>query len=103
MKLFASAILLTALLVAANLTLAAGDAAKGKEIYNTICVACHGPDPSKDGPLGPAITGASEALLEARVIYAKYPEGYKPKRDTSMMPPMPQYKDNIADMAAFLK
>ena len=90
-------------MIASTTTWAAGDAAKGKEIYNTICVVCHGPDPSKDGPLGPAITGASEELLEARIMRAQYPDGYTPKRNTTMMPPFPQYKDNIADMAEFLK
>lgn len=103
MKLIASASLLLGLLLAANYALAAGDAAKGKQIYDTFCVVCHGPDPSIDGPIGPSITGSSKELIEARVLYAKYPEGYKPKRDTNMMPPSPQYKDNIDDLAAFLK
>ena len=82
--------------------MAAGDPAKGQEIFNAICQACHGPDPHVDGALGPAIAGSSRALLEARVLHAQYPPGYTPKRTTTMMPPFPQYKDNIDDIAAFL-
>jgi len=87
---------------------AAGDAAKGQQIYLSVCIACHGPDPSKDGPLGPSITGSSKALIEARVMngnaqYDKsYPKGYKPKRDTRLMTPFPHLKPNIDDLTAFL-
>ena len=31
---------------------AAGDAAKGKSIYKTKCVSCHGPQGKGDGPVG---------------------------------------------------
>jgi mono/diheme cytochrome c family protein len=81
---------------------AAGNPGKGEEIFKTICSACHGPDPNKDGPLGPVIAGASKELVDARVMRAQYPPGYKPKRDTKTMPPFPQYKDNIDDIVAYL-
>lgn len=82
--------------------MAAGDPAKGKVIWDTICQACHGPNPQKDGPLGPAVHGSPLELVKARVLQAKYPPGYKPKRDTTMMPPFPQYKDDIEHITAFL-
>ena len=81
---------------------AAGDAAKGKQVYMTTCIVCHNSDPSKDGALGPALKGSSQALIEARVMKAAYPPGYKPKRSTVIMPPYPHLKANIADLAAFL-
>ncbi len=89
--------------------LAAGDAAKGKQVYLATCSACHGPDPAKAGVLGPAIKGSSLALVRARVMFGNvnfaksYPPGYKPKRPTRMMVPMTNLKKNIPDLAAFLK
>lgn len=92
-----------ALIAAGQLALAAGDAAKGKQVYTINCIACHNMDPGKAGAIGPAIKGSSQALIMARVLSATYPKGYKPKRATKMMPPMPHLKANIADLAAFLK
>ena len=102
MKFLSVLIALAGLILYTNSASAAGDAAQGKVIYDSICMACHGPDPKADGPLGPAIHGSSRELVHARVIDAKYPPGYKPKRDTTMMMALPQYKDNIDDITAFL-
>lgn len=82
---------------------AAGDAEKGKQVYLLNCTACHNMNPAKDGALGPAVKGASPELLEFRLTKAGYPKGYKPKRPTKMMPPMPHLKGNIDDLAKFLK
>ena len=83
--------------------LAAGDSAKGKEIYMANCTVCHSDDPSKVGGIGPAIKGSSRALIEARVLRVSYPPGYKPKRATKIMPLYYQLKPNLDDLAAFLK
>ena len=82
---------------------AAGDAGKGKQSYMANCIACHNPDPAKDGAVGPAIKGSSAELVKMRVLEAKYPAGYKPKRDTNLMPPLPHLAGNIDDLVAFLK
>ena len=81
----------------------AGDPAKGQQIWLGQCVACHNPDPSKDGPIGPAVKGASKDLLEARVVHGAYPPGYKPKRETKVMPPRPDLVASIPDLAAYLR
>ncbi len=80
----------------------AGDPQRGKSIYLANCAACHNNDPSKDGSIGPAIKGSSRELIEARVLGAAYPPGYKPKRKTAAMPPYPLLKSTIPDLAAFL-
>lgn len=36
-------------------SVAAGDAAKGKSIYQSKCVTCHGPEGKGDGPIGKAL------------------------------------------------
>ncbi len=78
-------------------------AARGKQVYLSQCIACHNSDPSKNGPLGPAIKGSSRELIEARVLRAAYPPGYKPKRGSAIMKPMPQLASAIDDLTAFLK
>ncbi len=97
-------VLLPALLIAGGqAAMAAGDAAKGKQVYMVNCIACHNLDPSKDGAIGPALKGSSKELVTMRVLLGTYPKGYKPKRPTKMMPPLPHLKANIEDLAAVLK
>ncbi len=88
---------------AAAAPMAKSDPARGKAAYLASCVACHGPDPSVDGPIGPSIRGASYPLIEARVMRAGYPPGHQPKRATKLMPPMPQLQAELPHLAAFLR
>ena len=76
---------------------------KGKQVWLGQCVACHNPDPAKDGPLGPAVKGASRELLEARVVKGTYPPGYTPKRPSKVMPARPDLAPSIPDLAAYLQ
>ena len=76
---------------------------RGEKIYKNVCVACHGPDPSQDGTIGPAIAGASVELVEAKVVRGEYPPGYKPKRESALMVPLPHLGDYVPDLAAYLQ
>ena len=78
-------------------------AARGEQVYLAECTACHNSDPAKDGPVGPAIKGSSQKLLEARILRASYPPGYTPKRTTAIMPPQPKFAAKISDLATFLR
>ena len=80
----------------------AGSAEKGKQVWLGQCIACHNPDPTRDGPVGPAVKGSSRDLLEARVVRAEYPAGYTPKRSTKVMPPRPDLASSVPDLAAYL-
>ena len=96
------------LALAAALALAAcaedsSPAGRGKQVYLAQCTACHNGDPAKDGVLGPAVTGSSRELLEARLLRAGYPSGYTPKRNTALMAPQPQLAASIPDLAAYLR
>jgi len=42
-------------------------------------------------------------LLEARILRASYPPGYKPKRSTHVMPAQPAVEPEIPALAAYLK
>jgi mono/diheme cytochrome c family protein len=76
---------------------------RGRAVYIANCVACHNSDPSKDGPIGPALKGSDRELLEARVLTSKYPPNYKPKRPTQVMPQFPFLKSEIPYLAAYLR
>jgi mono/diheme cytochrome c family protein len=76
---------------------------RGRAVYVANCVACHNNDPSKDGPIGPAIKASSPELVRARVLSTSYPPGYKPKRPTKVMPQFPFLKDEIPYLAAYLR
>ncbi len=80
-----------------------GDPNRGRQVYLAQCVACHNPEPSQTGPIGPAVKGSSLELLEARVVHGAYPPGYKPKRDSALMQPMPHLASALPDLAAYLK
>ena len=76
---------------------------RGRAVYVANCVACHNSDPSKEGPIGPAIKGSSKELLETRVLTTSYPPGYEPKRPTKIMPQFPFLKDEIKNLAEYLR
>lgn len=76
--------------------------ARGRTVYQTNCIACHNPDPTQTGSLGPEITGSSRELLEARILHGEYPEGYEPKRETQQMIPLPHLEADLDALAAFL-
>lgn len=77
-------------------------AKRGRAVYQSACIACHNPDPKKSGSLGPDVWGSSFELLEARVIRGEYPAGYKPKRSTHVMQPLPQVKNDLEALRAYL-
>jgi mono/diheme cytochrome c family protein len=76
---------------------------RGRAVYVANCVACHNNDPAKDGPIGPALKGSPQALLESRVLRTKYPAGYQPKRNTTIMPTFPFLKTEIPYLAVYLR
>ena len=76
---------------------------RGRAVFVANCIACHNNDPSKDGPIGPAIKGSSKELLDARVLSTSYPPGYKPKRPTKVMPQFPFLKDDVPYLSAYLR
>jgi len=75
---------------------------KGESVYKANCIACHNPDPAKNGSLGPSIAHSSLELIEARILRASYPEGYQPKRNSRLMPAMPQLESDLEALHAFL-
>ena len=78
-------------------------AERGRQVYQANCTSCHASDPSRNGPLGPPVKGASPDLLEARIMRGTYPPGYTPKRQSAVMQPLPSLGPSIGDLAAYLR
>ena len=75
---------------------------RGRAVYQAQCIACHHSDPRKPGALGPDVYGSSKELLTARILHGDYPPDYKAKRYTHQMQAMPQLKDEIDAIHAYL-
>ena len=75
---------------------------RGKTVYMARCIACHNVNPREVGSLGSAVFGSSRELLEVRVLRGEYPPGYTPKKNSKLMPPMPELADDIAALHAYL-
>lgn len=75
---------------------------RGRAVYQANCTSCHAADPSKIGPMGPPVVGASPRLLKSRLLWATYPPDYLPQRTTRLMPAMPFLAKDIDALAAYL-
>ena len=64
--------------------------------------ACHHPNPTLEGSLGPPIAGSPQELVEARVLRGGYPNGYTPQRDTALMQPLPYLNGELDALVAYL-
>jgi mono/diheme cytochrome c family protein len=76
--------------------------ARGKQVYAGNCTACHAPDPTQVGAIGPAIAGAPLELLQAKVLRNEYPPGYTPQRSTTAMIPLAHLEPELPALAAYL-
>ena len=75
---------------------------KGKKVYQMNCLSCHGPTPKLEGPIGPSIAGSSHELITLRVMKTQYPQGYKPKRVSALMPALPHLEGDIPAIYEYL-
>lgn len=73
----------------------------GQSLYVSNCSACHSVNPAV-GAFGPPIKGSSLELLTTKINFGKYPAGYKPKRDTALMPKFALKAEEIAAIWQFL-
>lgn len=67
---------------------------KGKLTFMTYCIVCHNVNPKLAGATGPSNWGSSLELVTLKVLYGKYPKGYKPKRKSILMP---KFEDDLEE------
>ncbi len=96
------ALVFVAFLTACGSGGAVPSAERGRGVYLANCTACHNPDPTRNGMLGPAVAGSSRELIEARVVQGGYPPGYTAKVDTKLMAPLPFLAGEVDSLAAYL-
>ena len=78
-------------------------AKRGETTFAMGCASCHNfRNPFERGIQGPDVARSSRELLEARIMRAEYPPDYTPKQAGNTMAKLPQYKDRIDDLFAFL-
>jgi mono/diheme cytochrome c family protein len=92
---------------APRISAAAGDSAKGKSIYQSKCVNCHGPEGKGDGPLGKKLKppagnfSSPESKNKTEAELQDIIENGKPK--TSMVAWKKQLKEpEIQDVLAYV-
>ena len=78
------------------------DIEKGRTVYFANCVSCHNNNPKKLGSIGPEVYGVSIDVLTQKIVSGKYPENYKPKRTSKIMPLMPHLNKEILNLHAFI-
>ena len=78
------------------------DIEKGRTVYFANCVSCHNNNPKKPGSIGPEVYGVSIDVLTQKIVSGKYPENYRPKRTSKIMPSMPHLNKEISNLHAFI-
>ena len=78
------------------------DIEKGRMAYFANCVSCHNNNPKKPGSIGPEVYGASIDVLTQKIVFGKYPENYRPKRTSKIMPLMPHLNKEISNLHVFI-
>ena len=78
------------------------DIEKGRMVYFANCVSCHNNNPKKPGSIGPEVYGVTIDVLTQKIVYGKYPENYRPKRPSKIMPSMPHFNKEISNLHAFI-
>ena len=78
------------------------DIDKGRMVYYANCVSCHNNNPKKPGSIGPEVYGVTIDVLTQKIVYGKYPENYRPKRSSKIMPSMPHLNKEISNLHVFI-
>lgn len=95
------------ILLISNIALSQVNLDKGKRIWLTTCIQCHNRDPNIKGSIGPEVVDAPLEIMTAKVMTGKYPDvlpaGFVPKRKTKAMRPLPQFKNDIPSIHAYVQ
>lgn len=83
------------------------DLAKGKRLYFSNCISCHNKDPNIKGSIGPEMVDAPIEVMTAKVMTGVYPvvlpKGFIPKRKTKLMRKIPNLKNDIPSIHAWVQ
>ena len=100
---FALKLMILAFFPLAIVNALASDAAKGKEIATTVCIACHGPDGNSPTPANPKLAGQHAGYLFKQMKNFKAGPDGKSERVNTIMNGMiaPYTEAQMKDLAAY--
>ncbi len=80
---------------------------KGRRLYLSNCISCHNKDPNTKGAIGPEIVDAPIEVMTSKILTGVYPDplppGFVPKRKTKLMRKIPQLKNDIPAIFAWVQ
>ena len=80
---------------------------KGRRLYLSNCISCHNKDPNLKGAIGPEIVDAPVEVMTSKILTGVYPNplpvGFVPKRKTKLMRKIPQLKNDIPAIYAWVQ
>lgn len=80
---------------------------QGRKAYLSNCISCHNKDPNLKGSLGPEVTNVPIEVFKHKILTGKYPDqfpaGFKPRRNSKVMRPIPRVEKDIEAIHHWIK
>lgn len=95
--------MILSIVVGLQLNLVGGDnkVTIGEKLYIRNCWSCHS-DP-RVGMMGPELITTPDRVFKPKILTKSYPDGYKPKRSTKLMPTFKLTDEEIEAIVKYVR